>query len=117
MAITSAILSTSLPMPRRQVPVTANIGNIRAQPVRGTGEHECRAQPVRGTGEHECRAQTVRDRGSQPIPRLTRTAMARTTVAPAPAASIGLMVSKGRIEWRLFTRLLGLLVTLGAVTE
>ena len=37
--------------------ITANIGNIRAQPVRGTGEHECRAQ-------------TVRDRGPQPIPQI-----------------------------------------------
>jgi len=63
--------------------ITANIGNIRAQPVRGTGEHECRAQPVRDRGsqpipqigenrdgEHECRAQTVRDRGPQPIPQI-----------------------------------------------
>jgi hypothetical protein len=35
--------------------VTANIGNIRPQPVRGTGEDECRAQDCRGQSEHECR--------------------------------------------------------------
>src|SRR5688572_23257891 len=46
--------------------VTANIGNIRAQPVRGTGEHECRPQPFRGTSEHQCRAQPVRRRAPMP---------------------------------------------------
>jgi hypothetical protein len=37
--------------------VTANIGNIGAQDVRGTSEHQCRAQPVL-------------DRGLQPIPQI-----------------------------------------------
>ena len=39
--------------------VSANIVNIRAQSVWGTGEHECRAQSVWGTDEHECRMEKI----------------------------------------------------------
>jgi len=49
-----ATQSISLRRPRQRAVcnvVTANIGNIRAQDVRGISEHECRAQPVWETGE------------------------------------------------------------------
>ena len=69
--------------PAKKSFVTANIGNIRAQPVRGTDEHEFRPQSVRDreaqpfpqAGEHrddepECRPHSVPFRDTVSPPRL-----------------------------------------------